>query len=436
MRCRKPTGVRAAGTFARVGLHTAQAGTTCAAAAVQAPSRSSASRIGQMGEEAREELERYRVVRTLVAGEYFGELACLTGVRRTATVVAVQYSETMSLSKDALDATVSEFPAYKFSISTEVEGYHTLVQELIGSRQPVALEGAAAAGGRRDAGEAEPPSRVSAEGPQRGRSPRETGDSCRPGVALELPHRRSHSAPSLPDRASGDGGLEERGSDSGGARRSVAPATGAAGARRANMVTAARTGLLERMRLLDVAVEGDAAEEGVPGAAAQQHVSQHGCAQAESPAAEPGDAASMHVRQGRVAPQALPQVRSTRSSSTASMAAHGISSQEMQEALGDGAARVQQLVEQLQQQAAGPGVQLQVAAAPHRGRFPVSGAGPGPKEVGATIAPSRNELQDFMRTVSDGTMQLHGHGSVDSSGTRHARPQQRSDESALSFQPQ
>eukprot|EP00892_Ulva_mutabilis_P011508 jgi/Ulvmu1/872/UM100_0025.1 len=372
-----------------------------------APSRVSTSRIGHMSDEAALELQRYRIVRTLSSGEYFGELACLTGVRRTASIVAVQYSETMSLSKDALDATVSEFPAYKFAISTEVEGYHALVQELIGSSAPVApaaADAAAAAGPQGGVGEAAaaPPAGAVRWGRQERGSG--SGEGSREG------HRRSHSAPSGSGRGTEDQ-VEPR----------PAVAAGAAN-RSAAAATAARTGLLERMRMLDVAVEGDPASEGVPGG--QAHAA---CDSPEAvPAPEPIQDGDGGAHEGHTHTLPLPSTAlqhaqhvRVRSGSTALYVEQGMGSREMQEALGDGVVRVQQLAWQLQQQVGARGTA--VAPLPgnyHRHRHPLwGGAGPrdqlGPNTVGAGMAPVRNELQDFMRTISNGSLPLPGHSSVE-----------------------
>ena len=43
-------------------------------------------------------------------GEFFGEYSCLTGSPRTATVVAVEYSELYSLSKNDLEKMLVDWP--------------------------------------------------------------------------------------------------------------------------------------------------------------------------------------------------------------------------------------------------------------------------------------------------------------------------------------
>eukprot|EP00294_Goniomonas_avonlea_P008156 CAMPEP_0114555904 /NCGR_PEP_ID=MMETSP0114-20121206/8997_1 /TAXON_ID=31324 /ORGANISM="Goniomonas sp, Strain m" /LENGTH=714 /DNA_ID=CAMNT_0001741059 /DNA_START=1 /DNA_END=2145 /DNA_ORIENTATION=+ len=43
-------------------------------------------------------------------GDFFGEIACVTPQRRTATVVALEYTQLFSLSKDDLDVLLQEFP--------------------------------------------------------------------------------------------------------------------------------------------------------------------------------------------------------------------------------------------------------------------------------------------------------------------------------------
>lgn len=54
--------------------------------------------------------EDYKVVKELRSGDYFGERACMQGSLRSATVVSMKYSETLSLTKDALDGVTAMFP--------------------------------------------------------------------------------------------------------------------------------------------------------------------------------------------------------------------------------------------------------------------------------------------------------------------------------------
>lgn len=55
-------------------------------------------------------LKDFKVVAELRSGGYFGEHACLRGALRTASVVSVKYSETLSLTKAALDGVAAMFP--------------------------------------------------------------------------------------------------------------------------------------------------------------------------------------------------------------------------------------------------------------------------------------------------------------------------------------
>ena len=54
--------------------------------------------------------EDHKVIQNLRPGSYFGERACLQGTLRSATVVSMKYSETLTLTKDALDRVSSMFP--------------------------------------------------------------------------------------------------------------------------------------------------------------------------------------------------------------------------------------------------------------------------------------------------------------------------------------
>lgn len=420
---------------------------------MQAPAHGTASRAGLWYDQAEEELQRYDVVRALDTGEYFGELACLTGVRRTATVIAVQYSETMSLSKDALDATVSEFPAYKFSMTTEVEGYHTLVQELIG-RTPNAGAGAGAGadglpwglpdghgvggqaatrrGSVTDAVESvlmQAAARESSGEMAPQEEPRGRGRSC--DVEKGVASRRSCSAPSGLERGEAGGGSSSPRPDdaqqtAGDAATSMS-GVGRAAWRTSTAATAARTGLLERMRLLDVAVEADPEQEGVPSP---------GCEQESSPALSPAQHAQSAG--GPQEPGGLPegvypladtmllQERDRRPRQTSTVASGTESgarmdSREMDEVLEAGVVRVQQLAGQLQQQMAGraaPGghmlPSLGGSRLPPWANSPATG-GSLSASSGGTVRPLRNELQNFMRQVSGGSSQSWGRSTLGTS---------------------
>lgn len=374
---------------------------------MQAPNPDATVSRGLLYDQAEHELERYDVVRALVAGEYFGELACLTGVRRTATVVAVQYSETMSLSKDALDATVSEFPAYKFSISTEVEGYNELVQELIGRKQQASdvaseppaggvVSGATAGGGAGVDPQA-PGTAAAGDGStcagsrlhtseQSGARGREQQRGGSVGGGAQV---RSRSAPSTVSSGSSDNCSQlSMGGSAGSLHRG---ATAAA--------TAARTGLLERMRLLDVAVEVDPEREGVPGAVSAAE-SRTGASRDLDVVGQEADA-----RRGDAA-GALEDAHGAGGGGGGSSSIN-----EIKEVVEAGVARVHQITQQLQQQMgsrrlpagqAMPG--LLGSAHPVWGNGGAGGlAGP----IGPTIRSKqhdqlgRNELHDFMRGLSN-----------------------------------
>ena len=47
----------------------------------------------------------------LISGEYFGEMSCLLGTPRAATVVAAEYSEVYTLSKAHLIKVVQQWPS-------------------------------------------------------------------------------------------------------------------------------------------------------------------------------------------------------------------------------------------------------------------------------------------------------------------------------------
>eukprot|EP00873_Tetraselmis_striata_P000645 jgi/Tetstr1/420909/TSEL_011972.t1 len=63
----------------------------------------------------------YLKIGELQAGQYFGEYSCLTGEMRTATVVAVQYSELYSLSKATLDGMIDTWPHMAVELYNLVE---------------------------------------------------------------------------------------------------------------------------------------------------------------------------------------------------------------------------------------------------------------------------------------------------------------------------
>lgn len=54
--------------------------------------------------------EDYEVVNELRSGNYFGERACLQGALRSASVVSMKYTETLTLTKAALDDVAELFP--------------------------------------------------------------------------------------------------------------------------------------------------------------------------------------------------------------------------------------------------------------------------------------------------------------------------------------
>jgi CRP-like cAMP-binding protein len=80
------------------------------------------------------ELRRFDV-RVLTDGEYFGELGCVTGVRRTASVAATKcMGSVLSLSKASLEETVAQYSVYAVSIPGELAAYNELIQKLIGRK--------------------------------------------------------------------------------------------------------------------------------------------------------------------------------------------------------------------------------------------------------------------------------------------------------------
>lgn len=57
-----------------------------------------------------------QVVATLVSGDYFGEMALLTGETRSASVIAVESSETFVLHKNDFDVILEKFPSISLSM--------------------------------------------------------------------------------------------------------------------------------------------------------------------------------------------------------------------------------------------------------------------------------------------------------------------------------
>ncbi|TDF94702.1 peptidase domain-containing ABC transporter [Paenibacillus piri] len=63
------------------------------------------------------------VLNRLIAGDFFGELALLTGARRKATVVAVEPAQLFRLSKDDFDVMIVEYPALRTAIESISSNY-------------------------------------------------------------------------------------------------------------------------------------------------------------------------------------------------------------------------------------------------------------------------------------------------------------------------
>ncbi len=85
-----------------------------------------------------------KVVATLKGGDYFGEMALLTGEPRSATVVTREPSEMFILSKDDFDVIVERFPSISLSMGKIMSQRlrETLLQAAQGSEgAPAALQG-------------------------------------------------------------------------------------------------------------------------------------------------------------------------------------------------------------------------------------------------------------------------------------------------------
>ncbi|WP_102349511.1 peptidase domain-containing ABC transporter [Bacillus sp. Marseille-P3661] len=73
--------------------------------------------------------ENYKVLNTLEAGAFFGELALLTGDTRKATVQANDNVQVFKLSKDDFDSLIKRFPKIKDSILSIASGYGQVSNE-------------------------------------------------------------------------------------------------------------------------------------------------------------------------------------------------------------------------------------------------------------------------------------------------------------------
>lgn len=81
----------------------------------------------------------YTVVGTLSSGQYFGEVGCVMGLRRTASVAAIKFTECMALHKDDLNRIIEAYPGYARDLNQEVAAFHHGV-----------LDGSSAGGSRYD----------------------------------------------------------------------------------------------------------------------------------------------------------------------------------------------------------------------------------------------------------------------------------------------
>jgi CRP-like cAMP-binding protein len=54
----------------------------------------------------------YKVIRTVEEGDYFGEAGCIACTPRAASVVAIEYTELLTLDRKDLMAIYRQYPAY------------------------------------------------------------------------------------------------------------------------------------------------------------------------------------------------------------------------------------------------------------------------------------------------------------------------------------
>lgn len=129
---------------------------------------------------AQQVLEDYRVVRLLRSGDYFGEHSCLTGTVRSASVVSLRYSETLSLTKPGLDRIMETHQKHGHGVDMEADSYKQLLDDLYSSQVPTA-------DGGRD--RAQLVSSRASESDQRGAASR---DPARPSISFA---QRSQNLP-------------------------------------------------------------------------------------------------------------------------------------------------------------------------------------------------------------------------------------------------